>query len=152
MIPIAALTGLLLTLTAAPASLARTAIQAPDAGAARTLNATDTASLHYLKHTGSQLVEEGAAHGTLPGNMYARLTIGATFNATFAIHTRNGTIDGHGSAQPHGTGLQESFSGTITITGGTGRYKHAHGHARLSGTFNRRTYAIMLKTSGSLSY
>ncbi|HXB64627.1 MAG TPA: hypothetical protein VNV42_07105 [Solirubrobacteraceae bacterium] len=113
---------------------------------------TDTAKLHYTKHTGSQLLEEGSAQGALPGNMHARLTIGATFTATFTIHTHNGTIEGHGTATPHGSGLTESFTGTLTITGGTGRYTHAHGHAALSGTFNRRTYALVLKTTGSLSY
>jgi hypothetical protein len=125
---------------------------APRAHTARTVNATDTANLRYIKHSGSQLLEEGAAQGTLPGTMHARASLGATFTASFTIYTHGGTITGHGTATPHGSGLDESFAGTLTVTGGTGRYSHAHGHASFSGTFNRRTYAIVLKTKGSLSY
>ncbi len=125
---------------------------APLAMAARTLQASDTAKLRYLKHSGSQLIEEGTAQGDLPGNMRANLSIGATFTASFTIYTHGATITGHGTATPHGASLDEHFSGTLTITGGTGRYTHAHGHAKLAGTFNRRTYAVTLQTSGSLSY
>lgn len=124
----------------------------PRARQAATLNVTDTAKLRYIKHTGSQLLEEGSAQGALPGNMHATCTLGATFTASFTIYTHQGNIQGHGTATPHGSGLDERFSGTLTVTGGTGPYKHAHGHAGLSGTFNRRTYAIVLKTTGSLSY
>ena len=124
----------------------------PKAHAARTLKATDTAKLRYIKHSGSQLFEEGSAQGDLPGSMRANCDLGATFTASFTIYTHGGTITGHGTATPHGAGLDEHFSGTLTVTGGTGRYSHAHGHAGLSGTFDRRTYAITLQTSGSLSY
>jgi hypothetical protein len=119
---------------------------------ARTLEATDTANLRYIKHSGSQLLEEGSAQGDLPGRMRANLSLGATFTASFTIYTHGGTITGHGTATPHGAGLDEHFSGTLTVTGGTGRYSHAHGHAGLTGTFNRRTYAVTLQTSGSLTY
>jgi hypothetical protein len=84
--------------------------------------------------------------------MHASCNLGATFTANFTIYTHGGTINGHGTATPHGSGLDESFAGTLTVTGGTGSYTHAHGRAGLSGTFNRRTYAIVLKTTGSLSY
>lgn len=134
------------------AGLAAPAGPTPRAHTARTLKVTDAASLRYIKHTGSQLLEEGSAKGDLPGSMRANCTLGATFTASFTINTHGGTITGHGTATPHGAGLDEHFSGTLTITGGTGSYTHAHGHAGLSGTFNRRTYAITLQTSGSLSY
>jgi hypothetical protein len=84
--------------------------------------------------------------------MRASCNLGATFTTSFTIYTHSATIDGHGTANPHGAGLDEHFSGTLTVTGGTGRYAHAHGHAGFSGTFNRRTYAITLHTSGSLSF
>jgi hypothetical protein len=136
---------------AAPASGASPR-SAPRADTARTLQATDTAKLRYIKHSGSQLLEEGSAQGDLPGSMRANVSLGATFTASFTIYTHGGTITGHGTATPHGSGLDEHFAGTLTVTGGTGRYTHAHGHAGLTGTFNRRTYAIVLNTTGSLSY
>ncbi len=147
------LSGLLLAIAAGAAPAGGAPPLPPaKAHAARTLEATDTAKLRYVKHSGSQLFEEGSAQGDLPGSMRANCDLGATFTASFTIYTRGGTITGHGTATPHGAGLDEHFSGTLTVTGGTGRYSHAHGHAGLSGTFDRRTYAITLQTSGSLSY
>jgi hypothetical protein len=148
------LPGLLLAITAgtAQAGLASPASPIHQARAARTLQASDTAKLRYIKHSGSQLLEEGTAQGDLPGSMRATCSLGATFTASFTIYTHGGTIQGHGTATPHGTGLDEHFTGTLIVIGGTGRYTHAHGHAGLSGTFNRRTYAITLQTSGSLAY
>lgn len=135
-----------------PLVASASAAHAAAAHQARTLKATDTAKLRYIKHSGSVLIEEGTAHGNFPGTMRARCVIGATFTATFTVYTHYGTLTGHGTATPHGSGLYESFGGTLTITSGTGRYAHAHGHAGLYGTFDRRTYAIILQTTGSLSY
>ncbi len=133
---------------AAPASAAL-----PEVHAARVLTTTDTANLHYIPPThGSLLFEEGAAQGTLPGTMRVRCNLGATVSASFTIYTRGGTISGHGTATPHGSGIYESFAGTLVATSGTGRYLHAHGHAGLYGTFNRRNYALVVQMTGSLYY
>jgi len=133
---------LLATLASAPAA----------AHAARTLKATDTAHLHYLSASGSLLREEGKATGTLPGSMRASVNVGASISGNFTIYTRGGSIKGHGSATPHGSGVYESFAGSVTVTGGTGRYAHARGHTGLYGTFNRNTYALTIQTTGTLSY
>jgi hypothetical protein len=82
----------------------------------------------------------------------AKCNLGATFLANVTITTHAGIIRGHGTATPHASGIYESFSGTLTITGGTGRYAHAHGHAGLYGLFNRRTYNLIVQTTGTLSY
>jgi hypothetical protein len=123
------------------------------AHASRTLNATDTAHLHYLRSSGSLLYEEGSASGTLPGRMVAHLDIGPSVSASFTIYVRGGgTIKGHGTAKPHGSGAYESFAGSLAASGGTGRYAHAHGHAGLYGVFDRRTYAVTVQTTGRLYY
>ena len=129
-----------------------TAARHPGAQAARTLNGAATAHLHLVKANGSQLEEEGPVTGALPGTMRAVLTTGDVFSGSFAIHTNGGTIDGHGRATTHGSGRYQTFSGSITVTGGSGRYSHAHGRTGLSGTFDRRTYAMVIKTTGTLSY
>jgi hypothetical protein len=152
---LASATGLLLAIASgAPAGVASPAARPRAAHTARALKATDEAHMRYIKHrsTATHLFEEGTAHGTLPGSMRAYCSLGATFAASFTIYTNGGTINGHGTATPHGGGLYESFAGTLTVTGGTGRYTHAHGHAGLYGTFNRRTYALTVQTTGSLSY
>jgi hypothetical protein len=122
------------------------------AHAARTLNITDTAKLHYTGGSGSLLHESGSAAGTLPGSMKAECNIGAVLTTNFTITTPAGTIKGHGTGTPHGSGTYESFAGTLVATGGTGRYAHAHGHAGLYGTFDRKNYALTVQTTGKLSY
>jgi hypothetical protein len=122
------------------------------AHAARVLNASDTAHLHYITALGALLLEEGKATGTLPGSMRVHLDVGTTFTGTFTIYASGGSIQGHGSATPHGSGMYESFSGTLTVTGGSGRYAHAHGRGGLYGTFDRESYALVIKTTGSLAY
>ncbi len=116
------------------------------------LNVTDTAHLRYLSSEGSMVFEEGTATGALPGHMRARLDINATFTASFTLDAHGGTLTGHGSATPHGSGRYESFAGSLVVTGGTGRYADAHGHAGLYGVFDRSTYNVEVQTTGTLSY
>ncbi len=127
-------------------------VHQPAARAARALRATDTAKLHYVSAAGSELLEQGKTTGTIPGSMRAQVEIGATISGNFTIYTRGGSIKGHGVASPHGGGIYESFAGSVTVTGGTGRFVHAHGHTGLYGTFNRNNYALTIQTTGTLSY
>jgi hypothetical protein len=131
------------TETASPRTLARTA---------HAVAATDTANLHYVSASGSLLLDEGKASGTLPGSMRVHLNLGTTFTSTFTIFASGGSISGRGSAKPHGFGKYESFAGTLIVTGGTGRYARAHGRGRFYGTFNRSNYALVVKTTGNLTY
>lgn len=121
---------------------------------ARSLNATDTAHLHYIpsQSEGSTLVEEGTATGALPGKMRAHLKIEASFKGAFVLYAQGGTITGHGAAKPSGAGRYESFRGALVVTGGTGRFAHAHGQAGLYGVFDRQTYKLTIQTTGRLSY
>jgi hypothetical protein len=130
----------------------RAARLGPPARAARSLNGTATAHLHLIRPNGAQLYEEGPVTGALPGWMHAVVTTGSVVTGSFDISTRGGKIDGRGTATPHGTGRYQSFSGTLAITGGSGRYAHAHGRAGLYGTFDRRTYALVIQTTGRFSY
>jgi hypothetical protein len=131
---------------------ARACARLPRAHAAHVLKASDTAHLHYISASGSLLFDEGKATGTLPGSMRVHLDLGTTFTGSFTIYASGGSIEGRGSAIPHGSGTYESFSGTLTVTGGTGRYVHAHGRGGLYGTFDRESYALVIKTTGSLTY
>lgn len=135
-----------------PPAGAQTVAREPRAHAAHRLKASDTAHLHYISASGSLLFEGGAASGTIPGSMRVRFNVGATFTGSFTIYTHGDTIKGYGSAIPHGSGLYESFAGSLVATGGTGRYAHARGRAGLYGTFNRNTYALLVQTTGTLLY
>ncbi len=124
----------------------------PTAHAARTLDGTDTAHLRLVRQHESTLFEEGSAAGALPGHMRATLSVGSRFTGACTIYTAYGAIAGRGSATAHGTGRYQSFSGSFTITAGSGRYRHVYGATRLYGTFDRRTFAVVVQTVGRLSY
>jgi hypothetical protein len=120
---------------------------------AHTISGSAQAHLHYVRSSGSTLIEEGPVSGNaLTGHMHAHLQLGATFTGTFIFFTRGGQIKGHGSAKPHGSGRFESFSGTVIVNGGTGRYVHAWGHAPMHGTFDRKTYNVTIHTGGTFHY
>lgn len=121
-------------------------------GAAAQLHAADKAKLHYVGAVGEEVYETGSASGTLPGSMRVHMIFAATFNGSFTIYTSAGSIDGHGRATPHGGGIYESFAGTLIVTGGTGRYRHAHGTSSLYGTFDRDNYALTVTTAGTLRF
>jgi hypothetical protein len=125
----------------------------PAARAARTLNGTGTAHLHLVKAEGSQLFEEGPIdRGQFKGTMQAELNLGATFTGSFTFHTSAGSIKGHGTATPHGSGRYLSFSGSLVVTGGSGRYTRVKGHGGLYGVFDRQTDAVIIQTTGTLTY
>jgi hypothetical protein len=149
---LAALASLTVASTALIGAADSSAAGHTSARVARTLNGTATAHLHLVKANGSQLDEEGPVAGALSGSMRAVLTTGNVFSGSFTINTNGGAIDGHGRATTHGSGRYQNFNGSITVTGGTGRYTHAHGRTGLSGTFDRRTYAVVIKTTGTLAY
>jgi hypothetical protein len=134
------------TLSTVPAS------GAARARAARTISGADSAHLHLLHQDESLLFEEGKATGVLPGRMSAQLTVAQQYSGTCTIYTNGGSITGHGVATPHGTGRFQSFKGTLTITGGTGRFRGAHGRTGLYGTFDRRTFSLVIQTTGNFSY
>ncbi len=125
----------------------------PAARASRALNITDTAHLHEVRETATTtVVEEGKATGSLPGNVTVYFRVGPTVKATFTITTHAGTIIGSGSGLVHSTGEYASFGGSMSVTHGTGRYLHAHGHGGFYGTIQRRTYNATVQTTGTLSY
>jgi hypothetical protein len=119
---------------------------------ASALRASDTAHLRYVSASGSSLFEDGRATGTLPGTMRVHFDVGPTMSGTFTIDARGGSINGHGNARLHGAGVYESFHGTIVVSGGSGRYAHAHGTALLYGTFDRENYALVVQTLGTLYF
>lgn len=143
--------GVLLALVSASV----TAAGAPLAHAAHTMSVKDEGRLHFLKSSGSVLIDEGPAHGSIPGTAKVHFTYNGnpTVTAQITISGHSGTIQARGSARLSSpTSPAPSFSGTLTITSGTGRYSHAKGGGKLYGVFYRRSYAITVQTEGTLHY
>lgn len=124
----------------------------PVARAAGKLSVRDEGHLHLEHESGSLLLEEGRATGTLPGSVKVRFDVGATVTAYFTIYTDGGSITGHGKGALHSTGAYSTFGGTLSVTSGSGRFAHAHGSGGLYGAINRRTDALTVQTIGTLYY
>ncbi len=125
----------------------------PVASAAHVLNVKDEGHLHSVSSSGSELLEEGPVAGTIPGKLKVSFNIGATVSAKFTIYANGGgSISGHGGGALRSTGVYASFGGSLAVTGGSGRYAHAHGSGNLSGAIDRKTYALTVKAVGKLSY
>jgi hypothetical protein len=141
---------------AVTASLIPTTVLAASRGrarVARSVSVTDSAHLHYVRENAdSTLIEEGVATGGLPGKVKVRLGVSSKVTASFTISTRYGSLTGHGSGALHSSGEYASFGGSMTISHGTGRYTHAHGHGGFYGVINRSTYATTVQTTGTLTY
>ncbi len=134
---------------------AQTLSAAPRARAARVLSVRDEGRLRYVRSSGNEIIDEGRATGTLPGSVRAYFTYTGepTVTASFEIYGRGWSISGHGSGRlssPNST--TPSFRGSLTLSGGNGRYAHAHGSGEMFGVYDRRSYGLTVQTIGSLHY
>jgi hypothetical protein len=125
------------------------------ARAAGSLNVKDEGALHFVKSSGSTIIDEGRATGTIPGDVRIHFVYNGNPNvsAQITIYGQHGTIDVRGSGRLSSpTNPNPSFSGTLSITGGSGRYSHASGSGKLYGVFHRRSYGMIVQAQGTLHY
>lgn len=121
--------------------------------AARTIALNETGRLHLTSHHGFKLNEQGTASGTIRGSIYIHLNVTSTKRVTaqVSIYPRNGSLTGYGTASYRSNGGQATFSGTLSISRGTGSYAHAHASSlRFSGTIQRSNDATTVRLSGNL--
>jgi hypothetical protein len=124
------------------------------ASAARTISLNESGQLRLTSKHGFTLNEQGPASGTVTGTIYVRLRIVSTsrVSAEVSISPRGGTISGVASASYHRGSSTASFSGSLSITRGTGSYAHAHGsNLSFSGTIQRSNDAISARVSGTVT-
>ena len=128
------------------------------AAAARVLNVRDEGHLRFITSSGSELIDEGEAAGTLPGNVRVHFIYNGepTVSARFTIEGHSGSITGKAKARLNNpTSSEPSFRGAFSITGGSRRYAYAHGTGELFGVFIRRgkhKYGLTVQAIGKFPY
>ena len=127
---------------------------APLARAAHSLTANEHASLHLVKKNGSILHESGSASGTLPGSVSATFNTSNTARVTGSVtfHPAGGSITVTVLGYPQSLGTVAKVSGSVSVRGGTGRYRHAAGSGSFTGSVNRRTWRVTVNARVSLHY
>ncbi|HXC44959.1 MAG TPA: hypothetical protein VNU24_00020 [Solirubrobacteraceae bacterium] len=141
--------------TAAAFASAGAGAAGPQATAARTLDLNDSASLHLENKHGLVLKEGGKAKGSLSGPLYLQLDVQSTRSVTaqVQVYPKGGSVSGDAKASYHVTGSTASFSGTMTVTKGSGTYSKAKASAlSFSGTIQRSNDAVTVHVSGNMSY
>jgi hypothetical protein len=137
-------------------ALALLGLAAPGhASAAHVLKVRDEGHLRFISSSGSQLIDEGPASGTMPGNLRVRFTYNGNpeVSAAFTIHGRYGSISGRARGRLNNpTSTSPSLRGSLSITGGSGRYAHASGSGELFGVFYRRSYGLTVQAIATLRY
>jgi len=120
----------------------------------RSMSLKDTVSLHLTKKNGNVLYEKGTATGTLPGTVSARFVTSATkVTGTVTFRPYSGgslTVSAVGYAQSLSTVTR--ISGTLAVRKGSGRFKNALGSGTFTGTANRKTWAVTVHATASITY
>lgn len=147
----------LATLSAAPVLGRRASLlsRSPAARFARVLNVRDEGHLHFLSSSGAQLTDEGQASGTFPGRVRVRFTYNGDplVLAQFTIYGAGGSISGRAQGRLNDVSSPSpSFRGSLSITGGRGRYAHVRGGGELFGVYYRRGYGLLVQTIATLRY
>ncbi len=137
------------------AGVAAASASSPRARASRTVSLSESGRLHLTSKHGFTLNEQGAATGTIAGTIYIHLHLTSTSKVTaeVSIYPSGGSLSGNGSAVYRVEGGVAAFTGTLSITRGSGKYAHARATAlHFTGTIQRRSDAVSVRVSGPLSY
>lgn len=122
--------------------------------AARTISLTASASLRITRNHGSNIDASGAVSGTLRGSIAAHIVISSAsrMTSTFVGRGNTGSLTGKGVANYGVSGNTIYYTGTATVTGGTGAYAHAHASSvRFEGTMNRTRKSITMHINGTMN-
>jgi hypothetical protein len=136
------------------AQAASSAQAATHARAARTFSLNESSRLHLTSKHGFTLNEQGSVSGSISGAIYVHLTIVSTDRVTaeVSIYPSGSSISGDASASYRKGNTFGSFSGSLSISRGSGSYEHAYGSGlSFRGTIQRSNDAITVHVSGRVS-
>jgi hypothetical protein len=137
-----------------PSAVGGARLAGAPARAAGTISLNESGNLHLTSKRGFTLNEQGPASGTVSGTIYVHLQIVSSSHVTaeVSISPRGGSISGNATASYHRGSTMASFSGSLSISRGTGSYHNAHGSGlSFSGTIQKSNDAIAVRVSGRVS-
>jgi hypothetical protein len=127
---------------------------APYASSARTFSLDENGDLRLTSKQGFTLNERGSASGTITGTIYVHLSIVSTsrVKAEVSIYPKQGSITGYATASYVKGATKANFSGSISISRGSGSYSHVHGSGlSFSGTIARSNDAVTVHVGGQVA-
>lgn len=138
----------------APTAADQSAGRDPLARAAHTIWVTEQVHGTNVSHEGNKFFNDrGYGTGTFncPTLMQMRVYYTKGF-ISITCKMSAGEMEAAGRVAFFSAGATATFTGTIPITHGTGKYVHASGHYRVEGTEVRKTLAVQASTRGWFSY
>lgn len=121
--------------------------------ASRSISVNEHAQLRLISHHAGLLYEQGTFSGTPGGGLSVQIRISYTqASISFSSTPSGGTLSGSGHASFYAEGPIAHFEGSVAVTHGSGRYARASAPTlRISGLFQRKTYAMSLTVLGKMS-
>ncbi len=120
---------------------------------ARTISLNESGTLHETSHHGTHLNFQGGASGSIRGSIYIHLDVTSPNRVTAEvnIYPTHSSLTGYSTANYRVDGGQATFSGTLSISRGTGSYSGAHASdLNFSGTIQRSNDDTTVHLSGPL--
>jgi len=151
---LAAALALAAAMGSAPSSGATSSLRKPIAVVARALSLNLNATTHLIGRPGHVLNERGAFTGTITGSISIRFTslTSNTGTGSFVAYTAGGSFHGQTYTKGHVVGATGYFTGTGSITGGTGRWAHARAsNLQFSGVIDRQNLHSTSHLQGNMS-
>jgi hypothetical protein len=139
----------------APLNAGEARAASPVSVSARTIALNVTGRLHLTSKHGFTLNEQGTVSGTIAGTIYVHLKAVSTSRviAEVNIYPSGGSLSASGSARYHRGSTTATFSGSMSINRGTGRYSHVRSsNLSFSGTiYESKDDAITVHVTGTVS-
>ena len=124
------------------------------ANAARTVTVRESVHATNESHKGSSVIDDrGRGTGTFSCPVVMQVRVSYTKGTTeLTCYTGSGVVTAGGKASFFSAGSIATFTGTMAVTHGTGKYSRARGQLRVEGTMQRKTFALEASVTGTISY
>ncbi len=126
----------------------------PIAHAAKVISVNDTVHMRLVSKHGETLNERGTATGSVGLSPIVVTFYGVNAErgtATLTGYSNRSSVSGRATLSAYTVGYIGHFEGGVTITAGTGKYAHDHGHGlRFKGTINRHDFNVDAELVGQI--